>query len=147
MKGGLEGAEPPSHGPCPCPPGLWKTPGPLAPGVRGWPLGREPGWAEFCVLEKEVPSQTLGCQGPRPQWGGGWCGEVPPLQSPAAPGSGTDPALIAHRRPLHAAHVCTRVPALGGRRGESPKKQQRERGGPAGGACPAGGVLGGWEGL
>lgn len=135
MKGGLEGLSP--H-----PTALPLTPRdvedprpPPAPGVRGWPLERGPCWAEFCVLEKEVPSQTWGCQGPRPQCGGG-CGEVPPLQSPAAPGKGTNPALIAHRRLLHAAHVCTRVPALGGRRGESPKKQQRERGGPAGGCVP-----------
>lgn len=75
-------------------------------------------------------------------WGGA------PSAEPGCPRVGDKPSpYCSDASCTPAAHVCTRVPALGGRRGESPKKQQRERGGPAGGACPAGGELGGWEGL
>lgn len=57
MKGGLEGLSLPPWA-LPLPPR--DVEGPRSPPL-GWPPGRGlAGWAEFCVLEKEVPSQSWG---------------------------------------------------------------------------------------
>lgn len=131
MKGGLKGLSPHPTGPAPAPQGCGRPQAP-SPGMRGWPPGRGlAGWAEFCGLEKEVPSQSWGWQGPRPQLGGVWGGA--PLQSPAPPRVGDKPSPYCSQTPparCPRVHTC---PAFGGRRGEGPQEQQRERGGPAGG--------------
>lgn len=129
MKGGLEGLSPLPKGPAPAPRDM-EDPRPLPWARRppGWGLA---GWAEFCVLEKGVHSQSGGSRGLGLSVGG-LCGEVPSPE-PSTPRVGDKPSPYCSRMPparCPRVHTC---PCVQGRqRGESPKKQ-REREGPAGG--------------
>lgn len=136
MKGGLVGLSP-SPRTLPLPPRDMEDPRPPS-------LGRPPGrglagWAEFCVLEKEVHSQSGSTRGLGLNVGG-LCGEVPSPE-PSTPRVGDKPSPYCSRMPPAR---CPRVHvSLRAGRAEGRKPQETEgEGGTRWGACPAGGEQG-----